>query len=424
MIRTLLTINWTNLRRDRVAQALSFLLPVLFFSIFALVFGNQGSNGTSRVRVAVVDDDHSEFSRRIVAGLGAEPALDVRTSPATPASGAPLDRAAAEALVRNGDVPVAIVLPPGFGAAAAVFEQSSTAPRITLLEDVSDQIAPQMVYGLLQKVVMTSAPDILMKNGLAAFAHYAGALTPAQQAAVNSWLPALRAASTTRPGQAQATDAVIGLRVDTVDVMRASNHESLISFYAAGIGVMFLLFAMSGASGTLLDEVDSGTLDRVLSTRVGMSGLLAGKWVYLTLLGATQLTVMFSWGWLVFHLDLFRHVGGFVIMTAFTAMAGAAFGLLLASLARTRAQLSGMSTIIILTMSALGGSMFPRFLMTATMQKVGLLTFNAWALDGFLKVFWRNAPIWQLWPQLVVLTGMTVAFLALARLFAKRWEAA
>ena len=37
-----------------------------------------------------------------------------------------------------------------------------------------------------------------------------------------------------------------------------------------------------------------------------------------------------------------------------------------------RAQLSGFSTILILTMSALGGSMFPRFLMSETMQKIGL----------------------------------------------------
>ncbi|MGH9408107.1 MAG: hypothetical protein ACRD1V_01480, partial [Vicinamibacterales bacterium] len=63
MIRTLLKINWTNLRRDRVAQMLSFLLPVLFFSIFAMVFGNQGNGSTARIHVAVVDQDHSEFSR-------------------------------------------------------------------------------------------------------------------------------------------------------------------------------------------------------------------------------------------------------------------------------------------------------------------------------------------------------------------------
>ena len=35
-------IAWTNLKRDRVAQAMTFLLPIIFFSIFATVFGNQG----------------------------------------------------------------------------------------------------------------------------------------------------------------------------------------------------------------------------------------------------------------------------------------------------------------------------------------------------------------------------------------------
>jgi ABC-2 type transport system permease protein len=110
-------------------------------------------------------------------------------------------------------------------------------------------------------------------------------------------------------------------------------------------------------------------------------------------------------------------------MTIATASAAAALGLVLATLARTRAQLSGFSTILILTMSAVGGSMFPRFLMSDTMQRIGLVTFNAWALDGYLKVFWRDAALWQLWPQLLVLSALTVAFLAIARLLAKRWEA-
>jgi ABC-2 type transport system permease protein len=58
------------------------------------------------------------------------------------------------------------------------------------------------------------------------------------------------------------------------------------------------------------------------------------------------------------------------------------------------------------------------------MQNLGLLTFNAWALDGYLKVFWRNAAIWQLWPQVLVLTVLATAFMTLARTFARRWEAA
>ena len=49
---TLLWIAWTNLRRDRVAQALTFLLPIVFFSIFANVFGRQGGTSTAKVRIA------------------------------------------------------------------------------------------------------------------------------------------------------------------------------------------------------------------------------------------------------------------------------------------------------------------------------------------------------------------------------------
>ena len=41
---------------------------------------------------------------------------------------------------------------------------------------------------------------------------------------------------------------------------------------------MFLLFsAVGGAGGTLLDEVESGTLERLLSTHIGMTGVLVGQ---------------------------------------------------------------------------------------------------------------------------------------------------
>jgi ABC-type multidrug transport system permease subunit len=423
MIATLLRVSWTNLKRDRVAQALTFLLPILFFSIFATVFGNQGDSSTARIRIAVVDEDGSELSRRIVDGLQKETALRTRTTVDPEGTKGPLDRASAEALVRNGDVPVAVVLPRGLGATAAAFGGGGDAPRIQLLADVSDRIAPQMVFGLLQKVAMTTAPDLMMQGGISQFEKYAGQLTPSQRAAVDTWLPQLRPGGGPGTGTA-AVGGAFGIGIDTVDVMRQGNAQSLVSFYAAGIGVMFLLFSVSGASGSLLDEVDSGTLDRVLSTRVGMGGLLTGKWLFISLLGMLQLTVMFLWGRVAFGLDLFHHLPGFVVMTAFTAAAAAGFGLLLATLARTRAQLSGMATIVILTMSSLGGSMFPRFLMSETMQKLGLLTFNAWALDGYLKVFWRNAAIRQLWPQVLVLAGLTAVFLGLARTFARRWETA
>ena len=420
MILTLLRVSWVKLKRDRVAQALVFALPILFFSIFASVFGNQGRDTTSRIRIAVVDEDGTELSGRIVKGLQEEKSLRVRATVDTEGKGAPLDRATAERLVRNGDLPVAVILPKGLGETAAAFGQSANAVRVQLLADVSDPVAPQMVNGLLQKVSMTAAPDLMMQGGMKQFEQHAGALTPQQRAAVDAWLPQMKPGGGQSP--AGAGDGSFGIGVDTVDVLRQGKSDSLVSFYAAGVGVMFLLFSVSGASGSLLDEVDTGTLDRVLSTQVGMSGMLASKWLFLTLMGVAQLTVMFIWGRIAFGLDLENHLPGFFVMTVVTSSAAAGFGLLLATVARTRAQLSGMSTIIILTMSALGGSMFPRFLMSERMQQFGLLTFNGWALDGYLKVFWRNAPISALWPQVLVLSGLTVVFMMAARLFARRWE--
>jgi ABC-2 type transport system permease protein len=275
---------------------------------------------------------------------------------------------------------------------------------------------------------MTAAPDLMMQGGISQFEQHAGALTPQQRAAVDAWLPRLKSEAGATGGTPSPSGSAgpMGVPVEVVDVMRTDNRRgSLISFYAAGIGVMFLLFSsVGGAGGALLEEAETGTLERLLSTNVGMTGLLIGKWIFLALVGCLQLSVMFLWGRLVFGLPLFSHLPGFVVMTVATAGAAAALGLVLATLARSRAQLSGFSTILILTMSALGGSMFPRFLMSETMQRFGLLTFNAWALDGYLKVFWRQAAVWELWPQVLVLLGLTVAFLAAARSLARRWETA
>src|SRR5713226_6793561 len=115
MIPTLLRISWTNLRRDRVAQSMSFLLPIIFFSIFAMVFGNQ-RNPTRRIAVAVVDEDESEYSTKLVKALKAESALRVQTSAGDREGGAKLDRSAAEKLIKDGALAVAVVLPKGLGA--------------------------------------------------------------------------------------------------------------------------------------------------------------------------------------------------------------------------------------------------------------------------------------------------------------------
>jgi ABC-2 type transport system permease protein len=107
-----------------------------------------------------------------------------------------------------------------------------------------------------------------------------------------------------------------------------------------------------------------------------------------------------------------------------TAFAVAAFGIMLASICHTRGQLGAVSTLLILTMSAIGGSMFPRYLMPENIQKAGLFTINAWAIDGFTKVFWRDLPVQELWQQVGVLLAVGIVLFLAARRFARRWDSA
>jgi ABC-2 type transport system permease protein len=393
MIPVLTRVAWTNLRRDRAAQVLAFLVPIAFFSIFAMVFGGRGGDGgVPRVKALVVDESHTATSAALARALAAESSLTVVTAAAPAgapagAAGVPLTRERATEMVRNGSAPVAYVLPAGIDTSLGRFDGRGV--RVEILSDPSDMVAPKMAAGLLQSATLRVSRDQAAAFG-------ADASRP-----IEDMMPA---------------------RTRVTEVVGRKRDNGMVAFYAAGIAVMFLMFTASGAGGALIEETESGTLERVLTSGAGMTGVLGAKWLYLAMLGALQVMVMFAWGMMVFRLPLLAHLPGFAVMTVATAMCTAAFGLVLATLARTRQQLAGLANMVVLSFSAVGGSMFPRFLMSETLQKAGLVCFNSWALDGFIKVFWRDAPVSALWPQVAVLLAWTVVFLAIARRVARRWE--
>lgn len=292
-----------------------------------------------------------------------------------------------------------------------------------MLKDSSDMVASQMIAGLLEKVAIESMPEAMAAQGAKYMDLYAGGFTPEQRKKIDAGLAELHTQEIIGNAKAPSSSgAGMPIAIAARDVVGENKNNPMVSFYAAAIGVMFLLFTASSAGGSLLEEAESGTLDRVLSSRVTMGTLLAGKLCYSSLLAFCQLVLMFLWAWAVFKLDFIPHLAGFVIMGVSTAFAVAAFGMLLASACRTRAQLGPLSTLVILIMSSVGGSMFPRFLMPQAMQKAGLLTINAWAIDGFTKIFWRDEPVSHLWQQVLVLLLVGVAFFLLARRLARRWE--
>jgi ABC-2 type transport system permease protein len=131
---------------------------------------------------------------------------------------------------------------------------------------------------------------------------------------------------------------------------------------------------------------------------------------------------MFLWAELVFQIQLWKHLGGFAVMTFCTAAATSSFAMLMATLCSSRAQLNAASVVIILSMSAVGGSMIPRFAMSDRMKEIGKWTFNAWALDGYQKIFWFQSPISSLQTEATVLLASALVFGVLALIFSLRWK--
>lgn len=388
MIATVFKLSWLNLKRDRLALLMTLVLPVVFFSVFAALFGNMDMGRANPIKTVLVVQERTPLTRAFVEALMRHPELNIVERIDADAGGAQA-REQALALIRAAKASVVIVVPAGYSAAIV---QGAT-PGVEVLADTANLIALRAIDGLLK----ASA--------------YAALGTAS-----------LRGQDTATPPTGQGHSAAAPLAVSVVDVFGAGSKRPSISFFAAGIGVMFLLFSISGRSAILIEERENGVLARLLASQLSMNQLLAGHWLFLTVLGGLQVTVMFAWAALVFGLELWtaRHFGGFALMTVASAIAAAAFGLMLAVVCRTRAQLTALAIVVVLIMSALGGTIVPRFLMPERIQELGLFTFNAWAVDGYQKVFWYEAPMWALWPQLTVLLVLALCFFTGARIMASR----
>lgn len=417
MIRPVVRVSWLALVRDRWALVLSFVVPIAFFSILALVFGGLGAEGLPPVRVAVVDEDRTEASALLVAALEDEAGLEVERLEDEPIAAA---RARARRMVEDGEAPAAVVVPAGFGARLGRFPEEALTVEL-VCDRAADPVAHRVVGGLLQRAVILAAPDRLVRGVVRWIEDESGPLTPAQRELLEIVAESVDPAGIDRSGEAPTPFEVV---VTDVRARLGREGRNVASYYAAAIGVMFLLFTMTTAMRGLIAEEETGTLERLLATDLGMGRLLFARWIFATALGCVQLAVMFLWAWAVFDVDLFGsgRLAGVLVMTVTAAAAAATFGLVLGAACRTQGQLQGLATVVILLMSALGGSMVPRWLMPEAMQRLGLLTFNAWAVVGYEKVLWRDAPVSALWPEVAVLGGMTAAGLVLARRLARRWE--
>lgn len=510
MISTIVRIGYLNLKNGDSEIVLTLAVPLVFFSIFALIFDNGiGGGATGKVKVVLVDEDDSEASRKLIAAIGNDSALRImkgQKKTDDEDSIRLVDFALAEKDVGNGLVKAAIVIPKGWDKSCE--SKSHEAIAVQILSDSFDPVAKQIVFSVVKNHSIQAA--VARKNRLTIpvdgvgvpeqkFSNAGNDLTDAKirmdrsksnkgneaktrlnaaeskpvgppvssqsnpqknappstgnlnssgesenQRKVDSQprytvdkgskhrvrkpgldsklLPAMGESEAVEGGENEAKSSIgLDANVEEIDLVGGKKSNPILSSYASGIVVVFVLFSATGFAGTLLDENETQTLERILNGRINMTQLLAGKWIFIFAVGVLQVFCMFMWA-LLYGIDFTKNFAGFFLITIGTVAASTSFAMLLATMCKSRGQLNTVSMVVILTMSAMGGSMVPRYIMSETMQQIGRITFNAWALDGYNKVFWYGSPVADLQTETMVLFGAAVVLFGAARLFAVRWE--
>jgi ABC-2 type transport system permease protein len=108
-------------------------------------------------------------------------------------------------------------------------------------------------------------------------------------------------------------------------------------------------------------------------------------------------------------------------LVSLAVLAATGLGLLLAALDKTAEQIGGLSSLLVVTMAALGGVMVPRYIMPDFMETIGLISPHAWALTAYQDVLVRGYGIARILPEVAVLMGFAAVFFGVA-LWRFKWD--
>ena len=427
ILRSALLVARKDLRiyaRDRVGLLLGFALPAALVLVFgflmSFLYGEEGAMG--RAELWVTDLDRSEASKAFVLDLRSADTLTVR--PFFPPEGFPTELSVEQlrTKIQAGDAHHALVIGEGFGAAIA----AGSDPPLDLMRDPGREMEDQLVrIGLVSAWLkqtagrgwITMLEREMRDAGMAEpMLNLLRQVSEQQYEIISKHVAATEDASTESSFDfGAAINSLVPLRLDEelAPPDRAENADYMQAQSVGGIGVMMLMFGLVSCGSTLLRERETGTLRRLLALPMEPGALLLGKFFFTFAVGFTQLLFLFLLGEIVFGLGIFRDPITLFIHTFAVTAAVTAFGVLIAAWARTTKQAEGVSTLLILVISCLGGAWFPlqAFALPPYVEVAMKSTLTHWAVSGYQGIFWSNLA-WTdpaMLRKTAVLLGFTLA---------------
>ena len=334
--------------RDRSVLMLGFVAPLMIATLMSFAFKGTDS---FHVTVVVVDADHSTMGDAVLSVLRSKDLRKVvGVTTATSAS-----RAAV--LVKDGTADAGLVIPAGFTEGIG----GSSPVGLRVLTSADRQLAGQVVDSIASSfAAQVDADRLSVATALAAGAPPAGLADLVASAAAGR-LPITVAAHPT-----------------------GSRPLKAISYYAPGMGIFFLFFAIAFTARGWFTKARDGTLQR-MAAATSPTQILMGKAMSVFVYGTASLATMAVVTSLVFHADWGGPLQAAVLIEAMVFSVVCLTALVIV-VARTERQAEGLASIIVFGLALSGGNFVFVSSAPPLLRKLALFTPNGWALRGFVDL--------------------------------------
>lgn len=376
------------LLRDKSAMFWVLVFPLMIAVLFGSIFG--GSNGGSKIKVALMDQDGSKESSALMGRLLKSSALEV----AKPDAGVTPQDA-----VRKGDLSAYVLIPKGYGQAASKF-QYATGPALQIGIDPSRKAEGGMLQGVVSEAAYKGMSDSMaqpadmrqsVQQGLAKLTSEPSSDADATETKrfLNELDRYLASGASTAQG-ASGSFSFEGPKIESIPV-KADGAQPASPFEITFPQAILwgLLGVMSTFAISLVKERRQGTLIRLRVSPMSFAQILAGKGLACFLSCAGVMAVLLAVGKLMFHIRLQSP------MLLVLAIGSGAFCLvgvmmLLSVMGKTEQAVSGASWGVMITMAMFGGGMIPLFMMPPWMQTASNLSPLKWTVLSIEGAIFRG----------------------------------
>jgi len=403
--------------KDKMSVSLTFVIPIVLIFIFGKVF--SGSSGPEKIELGFINNSTAPIADKLEKTLDTTKTFKlIKTYKDEKGNEVKFDTNTIKRYVTTGKFSSALVIP------RDAYNDTSFGLKLKFYYDPKNDLEMQVVEGVLQRTIMQSVPEIfglsMQRQSNNFLGREKGTMFNTEMAKVigkyfdvdtskilsNMRNPQMQTQKDTGSKQFNFFDNILNLEKHQLVGTEVSNPWATRS--VGGWAMMFLLFSITGAASSLFDEKKSGVVLRILASPVTRTQILWSKYIYNMTLGIIQLMIMFIAGMLLFNIDIFSNFLNLFILIIASSFACTGFGMFLSSVSRTSQQANGWGTLLILTMSAIGGSWFPISFMPQYIQFFSKLTLVYWSVDGFLTVLWRGAGFTEVLPNILILLGIAL----------------